>query len=105
MVLGYIVLSFICCFGCVCNYYISSLLENLIPLHIQNYIMIILSILLQIDNIELLKELKDKTIETDKYIRIIGDKTLEIQDNEMNIYKLNETIRLKNKIKKRKSFS
>jgi hypothetical protein len=89
----------------VCNYYISSLLENLIPLHIQNYIIIILSILLQIDNIELLKELKDKTIETDKYIRIIGDKALEIQDNEINIYKLNETIRLKNKIKKRKSFS
>jgi hypothetical protein len=83
----------------VCNYYISSLLENLIPLHIQNYIIIILSILLQVDNIELLKELKDKTIETDKYIRIIGDKALEIQDNEINIYKL------KNKIKKRKSFS
>jgi hypothetical protein len=61
------------------------------------YLLIILSILLQIDNIELLKELKDKTTETDKYIRIIGDKALEIQNNEINIYKLNETIRLKNK--------
>ncbi len=105
MILGYIVLSFICFFGCIFNYYISSLLINLIPLHIQNYILIILSILLQVDNLQLLTELKNKTNETDKYIRIIGDKALEIQDNEINIYKLNETIKLNKKIKKGKSFS
>ncbi len=105
MLLGYITLFIIGCVGGVCNYYISSFLENVIPFHIQNYIIIVLAILIQFDNIQLLNELKNKIDETDKYIRIIGNNALEIQDNEINIYKLDESINIKNnKLQKRNRF-
>ena len=105
MLLGYITLFIIGCIGGVCNYYISALLENIIPLHIQNYIIIVLAILVQVDNVQLLNELKTKIDETDKYIRVIGDNAVEIQDRKINIYKLNEQIKIKNnKIQKRNSF-
>ena len=105
MLLGFITLFIIGCIGGVCNYYISALLENIIPLHIQNYIIIVLAILVQVDNVQLLNELKTKIDETDKYIRVIGDNAVEIQDRKINIYKLNEQIKIKNnKIQKRNSF-
>jgi hypothetical protein len=105
MLLGYITLFIIGCIGGVCNYYISSFLENLIPLHTQNYIIIVLAILIQVDNIQLLNELKNKIDETDKYIRVIGDNALEIQEGKINIYKLNEQIKIiNNKVQKRNSF-
>ena len=105
MLLGYITLFIIGCIGGVCNYYISSFLENIIPLHIQNYIIIFLAILVQVDNVQLLNELKTKIDETDKYIRVIGDNAVEIQDKKINIYKLNEQIKINNKqVQKRHSF-
>ena len=105
MLLGYITLFIIGCIGGVCNYYISALLENIIPLHIQNYIIIVLAILVQVDNVQLLNELKTKIDETDKYIRVIGDNAVEIQDKKINIYKLNEQIKINNKqVQKRHSF-
>jgi hypothetical protein len=105
MLLGFITLFIIGCIGGVCNYYISALLENIISLYIQNYIIIVLAILIQFDNIQLLNELKTKIDETDKYIRVIGDNALEIQEGKINIYKLNEQIKIKNiKIQKRNSF-
>ena len=105
MLLGYITLFIIGCIGGVCNYYISALLENIIPLHIQNYIIIFLAILVQVDNVQLLNELKTKIDETDKYIRVIGDNAVEIQDKKINIYKLNEQIKINNKqVQKRHSF-
>ncbi len=85
MLLGYITLFIIGCVGGVCNYYNYSFLENVIPLHIQNYIITVLAILIQFDNIQLLNELKNKIDET----------ALEIQDNEINIYKLDESINIK----------
>ena len=105
MLLGYITLFIIGCIGGVCNYYISSFLENLIPLHTQNYIIIVLAILIQVDNVQLFNELQNKIDETDKYIRVIGDNALEIQEGKINIYKLNEQIKIiNNKVQKRNSF-
>ena len=105
MLLGYITLFIIGCIGGVCNYYISSFLENLIPLHTQNYIIIVLAILIQVDNMQLFNELQNKIADSDQYIKVIGNNALEIQENEINIYKLNESIKIKrNKIKKRNSF-
>ena len=105
MFLGFITLFIIGCIGGVCNYYISALLENIISLYIQNYIIIVLAILIQFDNIQLLNELKNKIDETDKYIRVIGDNAVEIQDKKINIYKLNEQIQINNKqVQKRHSF-
>ena len=72
---------------------------------LQNYIIIVLAIVVQVDNVQLLNDLKSKIDETDKYIRIIGNNALEIQGKRINLYKLNEQMRKKyNKIPKRNSF-
>ena len=97
MILGLITLFIICLIGGIFQYYISLFLENFISLYIQNYILIIFSILIQFDNLQLYNELK--TIE--KNIRIIGDKAIEIDNNKINIYKLNETIKVKKNILQR----
>ena len=54
---------------------------------------------------QLFNELQNKIADSDHYIKVIGNNALEIQENEINIYKLNESIKIKrNKIQKRNSF-
>ncbi len=88
----------ICLIGGLFNYYISCFLTYFIPFHIQNYFLILISVLIQFDNIQLFKELKQKIIENENYIRIIGDNSIEIKENEINVFKLEKYLKLKRDI-------
>ena len=95
MFLGFVTLIIICLIGGMFNYYVSCVLTYFIPLHIQNYILIIISILIQIDNLQLFKELKQKIVENDNYIRIIGDSVVEMKEDEINVFKLHKRLNIK----------
>ncbi len=72
MFLGFITLFIICLVGGLFNNYISCFLTYFVPLHIQNYILILISVLVQIDNLQLFKELKHKTIENETISELLA---------------------------------